>query len=202
MTIHVSGAGLAHAPSDRAVATLVARAQDADVQVALAGAARVARIVVEVAEAHAVSPEQRTTTTTSLNPQMDQETYQRVVGYEAIQVLRIVVADLSRVGSFLAEAVGRAEGAVSIQSVRLEVADPAALLVGAREAAFADARARAEQLASLAGRELGRVLEVREGDDAPAAYAQPRMMAKASAPDFEAGSAGVGVRVHVTFDLV
>jgi hypothetical protein len=38
---------------------------------------------------------------------------------------------------------------------------------GAREAAFADARARAEQYATLAGRALGDVLDIREDDGEP-----------------------------------
>ena len=70
-----------------------------------------------------------------------------VVGYTAYQSLRLLVRDRDRVGDLIKALAGAAGDAFGLDGVTLEVADPAPLLERARTAAFADARAKAEQYA-------------------------------------------------------
>ncbi len=80
--------------------------------------------------------------------------------------------------------------------------DPAPLAAAAREAAFADARARAEQYARLAGRSLGPVVEIREDDGAPGPVA--RVLAAQATSDalvVEPGSQEVRATVTVRWEL-
>lgn len=202
MSIEVTGSGAASAPTDRAVVVLVARGRDADVSVALDGAARAAKAVVGSASEHGVGARDRATTNTTLNPVWDPEGRGQVIGYEAMQTLRMVVADLPSLGALLSDAVSRTEGAVSIQSVALDVADTSKLVIEARDAAFADALEKAEQLARLAGRQLGKAIQIREGQD-QGFRPMPKMRAMAaSAPAFETGAQDVTVDLQVTFELL
>jgi uncharacterized protein YggE len=94
--------------------------------------------------------------------------------------------------------------AVRLQGVAYALEDDAALQEEARAEAFAAARVRAEQLATLTGRTLGEVVEVREqtSPSAPMPYAaadagRVEEMSVALAP----GSATVTVTVHVHWSL-
>ena len=78
---------------------------------------------------------------------------------------------------------GVAGNALAVERITLEVADPEPLRARARQTAFEDARAKAEQYASLAGRTLGKVTAL---TDVVQGGAQPRYELMAA----RAGSAG------------
>ena len=135
------------------------------------------------------------------SPRWDREG-QGVVGYTAHQSLRLRVHDRDRAGDVISALAGAVGDALAVDGVSLEVADPAPLLVRARDAAFADASARAAQWAGLAGRPLGPVLRVRED---PAGGAAPMPKARFAAADsgvpLEGGESTVTVEVQVRFAL-
>jgi uncharacterized protein len=133
----------------------------------------------------------------SVHPAHDREG--RPAGYTASNALRIVCA-LTVSGDLVTD-LGRSVGdALRVHEVAPVVTDTTALVAQARDAAFADARSAAEQLAGLAGRRLGRVLEVRDGgdghDDVPMAVAASR-----GGMTFEPGSTEVGATVTVRWAL-
>ncbi|MEO5609808.1 MAG: SIMPL domain-containing protein, partial [Ornithinibacter sp.] len=100
-----------------------------------------------------------------------------VVGYAAYQNLSVTVRDADLVGTLVDAFSGVAGNALTIDHIGLDVADPEPLLARARGAAFADAHSKAQQYAALAGRELGKVRELRDVvQDGP----QPRMAMMAS----------------------
>ena len=79
------------------------------------------------------------------------------------------------------------------------VSDPRPLEAQARQAAFEDAHAKADQLAGLAGRPLGRVVEVAEGSMLPVGLrVQPASLESMS---FEPGSSEVTATVTVRWEL-
>jgi len=86
-----------------------------------------------------------------------------------------------------------------LQSASFEHSDPAALLVSARDSAFADAQARAAQLAALAGRDLGPVQRILEGEPAWVPLRRSKTLAMASMPPIDAGTSDVSVAVTVTW---
>ncbi len=82
--------------------------------------------------------------------------------YTAYSTVRVEVLGADQVGDLIPRLARSVGDALSIDNLSLGVAEPAPLMVRAREAAFGDARARAEQYAALAGRPLGAVLSVQD----------------------------------------
>lgn len=89
--------------------------------------------------------------------------------------LRVLVRDVAAAGEAVRGALAAAGPVAQLESMHLRVGDPSASLMQARDRAFADARATADQLAGLAGRHLGRVVDITEGSGGGGGG--PRMMA-------------------------
>jgi uncharacterized protein YggE len=91
-----------------------------------------------------------------------------------------------------------------VDQVRLDVADRSEGLSRARDAAFADARAKAEQYAGLSRSELGSVLGVAESGSMPLAGRQMKTMAlamDAGGMPVEGGDLDLIATVTVTWAL-
>ncbi len=91
-----------------------------------------------------------------------------------------------------------------MHGLALVVGDQAGVLAAAREAAWRDARGRAEQYAALAGVALGEVLRIEEvaGGRHALALAGGYQAQAAAGPAVEVGEAEVGARVAVTWALL
>ena len=116
--------------------------------------------------------------------------------------LRATVRDVAACGEIVRAALDAAGPVARLDSTSLAVGDPGPLAVAARDAAFADARSRADQYARLAGRSLGPVVEVREDSGGPGPV--PRMMAAKAASDalvVEPGTQEVHASVTVRWEL-
>jgi uncharacterized protein YggE len=129
--------------------------------------------------------------------------FEGISGYRVSNQVNVTVRDLNALGEVLA-AVTEA-GANSIQGVYFSVADPAALEAEARAAAMENARIRAEELAGLAGLELGEVKVVSEIIGGPpisplgvgGGFAVEE--AAVSKPGISPGQLNFQVQVQVTF---
>lgn len=125
------------------------------------------------------------------------------VGHSAYQSLQLRTAGPAGAGEIvqrLSQVVGDALG---VNGLRAELSDTGDLDRRARELAFSDARARAEQYAALADRAVVGVRSVREHVDGPVhpfPGAEPRT-AMASGPVVEAADHEVTVTVEVTWVL-
>jgi len=90
----------------------------------------------------------------------------------------------------------------TIDGVEFAVENDTELRARARDAAWADAHARASQLADLAGRPLGPVLDVVEEEHVPHPVARfAAVAAAASELSVEAGTVGVQVGLSVRWAL-
>lgn len=97
--------------------------------------------------------------------------------------LEVTVRQVDEAGRLLAAALDAAGDSGRMNGMAFAHADESALQAQARETAMHDARARAEQLAGLAGRQLGPVQEVVEGTSGgPPVPVDGRMFALAAAP--------------------
>lgn len=129
----------------------------------------------------------------------------RIVGFRVSNIVHVKVREIAKVGEVLA-AVTNA-GANSINGIQFSVQDTERLERQAREAAMADARARAESLAGLAGVELGEVLSLSmsSAPDYPRPYAASRAMEMADAgapvPGIAPGQQSVSVTINATFAI-
>lgn len=122
------------------------------------------------------------TTSTGIHQRYDNQG-QMVAGFSGFHALRVGVRDLDQVSSLVDAAVESAGNALLIDGITLSIADPEPLLRTARERAFADARARAEQYARFADRTLGEVLWIGDAVSGP----EPRMYAARAEADLAGG---------------
>ncbi len=116
--------------------------------------------------------------------------------------LRATLRDVPGSGAAIRDALAAAGDVARLDSMEFAVADPGPLAVQAREAAFADARAKASEYAALAGRSLGQVVEISEeqGSATPMLRAT---MAKAQFDQLaiEPGTREIRAEVKVRWEL-
>lgn len=198
--IDVTGSGRASAPPDVVRVSAGVRCEAPDVSAALSDAAGRAAALAQAARDHGVDPRDLRTTSSGVQPRYDRDGTS-VVGYSAQQGLAVTVRDPALVGALVDAFAGAAGNALTIDSVGTDLSDPAPLLAAAREAAFADARAKAEQYAALAGRGLGKVVRVGDVVEGGAQPRFARMAAGAGASSLELGENTVTASVAVRWEL-
>ena len=204
-TIEVTGTGQASGVPDLVVLDLRIQAERESVADSLRAVSEGVRAVVERTARHRTDsvPAPRTQGL-NLHTRHDRDG-RAVIGYSASQQLRLSLSGTDLAGEVITTLSEAAGDTLGIDGLSLSVSDPGALQRSAREAAFADARERAEQFADLAGRELGAVRAVR---DVPGHGGGPMpKLARAAAFDaasmpIEAGEQSVTATVTVTWDLV
>ena len=123
----------------------------------------------------------------------------RIVGYQVSNQVTARVRDIDRLGATL-DALVKA-GANSIDGPYFEIADPKQLLGEARDAAVADALAKARRYATAAGVQLGEILAIEEGGAFPPP--RPMMRAEAMAADvpIAPGQTELSASVTMTFAI-
>jgi uncharacterized protein len=196
-TVTVTGHGAAQAVPDSAVVRVVGVYRAMTVAEAVAGVDAAVTGIVRVSRGFVVAAGGRDADVASAGMQVWAATGPegQPDGFEASHQLRIRCPNLPSASALvvgLAEEVG---DALRIESVGLDVTDPAPASATAREAAYADARVRAEHLAGLAGAGLGDVLVLQDALEG----AVP-MMARAAG--FEPGESTVTASVRVTWQLL
>jgi uncharacterized protein YggE len=197
--LEVSGSGRAGAVPDVVRVRAGVRCEAQDVSSALADASGRAAALAQAARDHGVADRDLQTTGTGVHARQDREGV-AIVGYTAYQTLSVTVRDPDRVGDVVRAFAGAAGNALTIDHIGLELGDPRPLLEQAREAAFADARGKAEQYAALAGRTLGKVVGL---TDVVEGGVQPRyelMAAKTAGSSVELGENSVTATVTVRWE--
>lgn len=127
-----------------------------------------------------------------------------ITGYQANNSVRITIRDIAKASQVLAAAATAGGDNTRISGVSFAIDDNSELLKQAREAAFKDARSRAEQYASLAGDSLGSVQTINEstsGQEQPAPMQRDRMGAMVHAVPIEPGEQTLTFAVTVTYAL-
>lgn len=200
----VTGAGAIEVRPDVVLVELGAQAEAEDVQVAVREAGEGLGRARAVLLAAGVAPSDLRTTTTStwVEHGHDGTGPQRFVARLGVRArLRgAVLGDLDDAGALVQEALAAAGATARLDSTRFALADPAHAAAEAREAAFADARSKSEQLARLAGRSLGPVAAVVEGGGeypAPLRAMAARADAFSAALPIDAGEEVVAATVTV-----
>jgi uncharacterized protein YggE len=141
----------------------------------------------------------------SLSPTMDysDQSGPRVTGYQMQNSVSVTLRDPEKAGALIDAALGA--GASTLDSLDFRLDDPAAAAEQARDAAMADARARATTIAAAARAKLGDVLDVEEGQPlaGPIPLAARAMAFKAedASTPVESGSQEISVALSVTFEI-
>lgn len=197
-TVTVTGHGEHTVTPDAAVLRVSVGAKEPEIAAAYDRAGERAVLLREVARRH--TDERRVCSTgVSLWPFHDLPDGPR--GFEARYSYAISCADLGAAGAVLRELAHEVGEGLQVDDVSLQVTDDSDAVVGAREAAFVDARRRADHLATLAGARLGEVTQVGEvagGGPAP----RGAMLAMSAESAIAPGETSVGVGLTVTWELV
>jgi uncharacterized protein YggE len=108
---------------------------------------------------------------------------QVVIGYRVTNIVTAKIRDIEQAGPII-DAVAAAGGDYTrINNISFSVDDPTPYYEQARQKAVADAKAKAEQLADLAGVNLGRPTYISEGSvSPPVIYREAAMAVPAPAP--------------------
>ncbi|WP_109004249.1 SIMPL domain-containing protein [Streptomyces rishiriensis] len=162
-TVTVTGEGSASAPPDVAVVDAGVETSAKTSQSALDAQNRAAAALLAAARAQGVAERDIHTRGVTLTPLHDYTGgAPRLTGYQAAQSFTVKVREVARTGAVLQAVTDAAGDAARVDSVVFDVSDPAPLQARAREAAHADARAKAEQYARLSGRRLGALVSLSE----------------------------------------
>jgi uncharacterized protein YggE len=201
-TVTVTGSGSAEAAPNLLVATFGAELQAGSVSEALDGAVRAMADVLTRLRAGGVGDLDLNTGSASIWSVTDERG--RVVAYTASQRLTARLRNLALAGALVGEAVVAGGDAARLYGLAFALSDTRVVDEWARVQAWQDARAKAGQLASLAGRTLGPVVRMRETGYEPApnwpamdaAMGRQAMVAKSSLP-LEPGTEMIRVTIEV-----
>lgn len=200
----VSGLGKVSGTPDVLRVQLGVEVRRADVSAALRDANAVQNKVREAVRRNGVEPKDMQTSDVSLYPSYTSKGVPN--GYTVSESLTIKLRNLARAGKTIGEAVTAGGNAARLQGVSFALEDNAKLLEQARDAAYGEAKAKAERYAQLSGRSLGQVELVSEQvpqGDQPMPYA--RSLASAPAGDssvpLDAGQSQVSVSVTVRWSM-
>ncbi len=205
--VTVSGEGeVMGAPDTLAVTYGVSLVRDS-VDAAVNDAAALATAALDAAKAQGIAEADIQTRDYSINPEYEypENREPRLVGYRVTNTVVVKIRDLPKAGATI-DAVAAAGGNdLVLQGVAFSLEDDGAALDGARDAAFADARAKAEQYATLSGQELGPAQAIADAVVNPTPIAYQDEAARYAAADLDAptpispGEVSTSVTVHVRF---
>lgn len=167
--------------------------------------AQIANGVIDYLKSNGVEAKDIKTTMYNLYPRYDYNGKQALIGFSLTQTLEVKIRDLKKVGDLITGTVAR--GANQISSVSYFIDDPDVFKAQARTQAFEKARAKAKEVAKLAGVRLGDVVTFSEsvnGYPMPMyerAYSNAGYGGGGISPDTQAGSQDVIVDVSVVFEI-
>lgn len=202
--IEVAGTAQVSVPTDRARVSFAVETEDARADVAARENAEVMTRVMAATRASDAPGLSVETFGYSLDPRYADsrgETEPRIAGYRALNHIRVTVDDVDAVGELIDGAIGA--GANRIASIQFEAIDTEPVRLEAVREAVQKARAEAAAIADALGVQLGGVLEVRGGAQAPLPVyrnmARMEMAQVGASTPVEAGSQMVTAHVTVRF---
>ena len=197
--ITVVGSGSARAVPDVAEWSFGVQTSGDTAAAALAANSAAMDGVVAALRDSGIADEDLRTEQVSVYPRMSDDG-RAVVGYDASNSVSATIRDLDRAGATVDAAVSA--GANQVYGPTLTLSDSKAQYRAAVEAAFADARARAEAIAEQAGVSLGAPVAIVEGGGGGVVPEYDRLAAaEAGAADVavQPGTQEVGATLTVTF---
>ena len=205
-TVTVAGSGLVSGTPDVLRLDLGVQRTGDNVNAALNAANNDVKKIKTVLSQHGVADKDIQTSQLSINPHWEQNGNEgKIKGYDVVQSLTVKIRKLADAGGTISDAAEAGGNATRINGVSFDIEDNGKLLKQARDAAFADAKEKAEQYARLAGRELGEVNSISEsqnGSPTPMPYyAGAEDAAMKSSVPIEAGSQAVSIDSTVVWEL-
>lgn len=168
-TLRMVGTGEATVVPDQLTFTLSVTDKQADLDRALESSSVTMDRVLARLRDHGVRAGDVQTTGLQMHPEYDYPAYSPPVltGYRVTQRAVVTVRELAQGGRAVSAAIDTGGNGVRVTGIRLGVADPEAALDRARDAAVAEAQAKAGRYADAAGQALGDVISLRELGGSP-----------------------------------
>lgn len=204
--ISVVGTGIVSGIPDILGVSVGIQVVKASVQEGLDAAGADSQALLAVFDEYGIPSEKVQTGQLSVHPRYDYSgERERIVGYQVSTTYTVQMTEIDDVGRMLDDA-GEAVGdALVVHSIGFSLEDDAELITRARDAAYADALAKAQQLASLAGVALGTPVWINEGTTisppAPTFRDAGVFADEAASIGIEAGSTDVRVTIEVVFSI-
>jgi len=203
--ISVSGTGDASGAPDLALLDLGVSTEGKTVKEARDAAATAMNAVNDALKGDGVADKDIQTRQFSIEPEYQYpDGTQELIGFRVTNIVEAKVRDLDRVGEVIDAAAAAGGDVVQVQGLSFTIEKPEDLRAQARQEAMADARARAEGLADLAGVKLGKPLSVTESavnPPSPFMESAPAARGAEAATPIEAGQLEVSVTVDVLFAI-
>lgn len=203
--VTVDGTGKAAGMPDTMVTSVTVSAKEASPSAALDSANKTMTAVQRVLTSHGVAAKDLKTTGLSVNPNyIYGNGTQTLDGYSAEEDLQVTFRDLATAGETVTAVTAAGGNQVRLGGLSLDLQGDSRLVADARKAAFDDAKSKAEQYATLAGRQLGSVVSLTEQVDQPQqrqVYAAGAAAADSAAVPIAAGSQSVSVNLSAVWSL-
>lgn len=199
-TISVTGTGTIEAAPDMATLMIGVTTQAGTAAEALAANSAATDAVIARLTASGIEARDMQTSNLSINPNWSgyDSSTPTIAGYVASNMLTIRVRELDTTGTVLDAAV--TDGANTLNGLTFGLADPEPAYNEARKEAVADARAKAELLATAAGVKLGPVLSISDQGAMTDPAPMYREAASAAVP-VVGGELGLIANVSVTYAI-
>lgn len=176
-----------------------------DVSTAVADAATRADQLIGTLRDLGVDEKDIRTANYSIYPEYDYSRDDRkLVGYRVDNTVTAKIRELDKAGEIIDAASTGAGDDIRVNGLRFSLDDNEELVVAARAAAWTDAMAKAEQLASLSGTTLGAPVSITESfssSPAPLEYARAEAAADATFTPIAPGQETVTVNLQVRFAI-
>ena len=203
-TIQVRGRGTVSAQPDVATVRLGVQTEAEDADEALSQNNERMQSLIAALEEADVATDRIQTQSVQLRPRYEEPkpegSTRKVSGYVASNLVEVRVEDLNALGTILDATVQA--GGNRIEGIQFEISDTAELQDQARTAAWEDAQHKAEQLASLAGAELGAAVHINESSNQPRPVVREEVaMDRAAAVPVEPGTQNLEVQVNVEWEI-
>jgi len=197
-TVTTTGVGTASAVPDAVALTVAVRQRADSVADALAGCASAVEVLVATARRF-TAEEQVATRGFDVDRWHDRDG--EPTGYVATHTLSVLCPGFDQAGDLLTALADDVGDRFAVHGVRPTLTETGTLETQAREAAFAQARKKADELAALAGQRVVEAVRVVEGRDHDVPFGGRAEMAFASAGGtrFEPGTTDVSAAVTVTW---
>jgi uncharacterized protein len=200
--ITVTGTGTVSGTPDTLVVSLSVTANGSSVSSAFSTANTTMRAVQHALQGKGVGTADMQTSNVSVQQRYDNRG--NPDGYTVTEGLTVTVHDIAKASDDIAAAVAAGRNLVRIDGVSLDLKDTGPLVSQARQDAYAEAKAKADQYAKASGRSLGAVVSIQEVAQTPKPVYYGGAMSAMAVPDamrapIQAGSQDVAVQVTVTF---
>ena len=203
----MTGTGDAGAVPDQLSFALSVGVTRPDLDAALDAANRTMARVLGSLQRYGVAKADVQTTGLSMHPVYEYDPYgpPEIVGYRVSERASVLVGELKQGGAAVSAAIAAGGNDVRVSGIRLLVGDTAAVTARARDAAVAEATAKAEQYAAASGQELGEVLTLREVRTRPLPTVRDQLSETAAKRDYDLANLPVRAgreRASVTVEVV